>query len=171
MLRLQSKNPRNNYSGFGVLVLCGLPLVAQNSASSPQPAVRAGPLCRVASAARTRQPAATPRIWLPHGHSRSLHSIARCRKNRPLSPDPVEQNSVSGAAGNYSIGLNLLGVGYGFPNMSLINAPPDTNLAVGDTQLVEWINSSFAIFNRPPAPQRPAPSIGHTLFMAWRRSR
>jgi hypothetical protein len=39
-------------------------------------------------------------------------------------------------------GLNLLGVGNGFPNYTVPDAPSDVNLAVGDTQVVQWVNVS-----------------------------
>ena len=39
-----------------------------------------------------------------------------------------------------SIGLNLLGVGNGFPGYTVPDAPPDVNLAVGDTQVLQWVN-------------------------------
>ena len=45
-------------------------------------------------------------------------------------------------------GLNLLGVGNGFPGYSVPDAPPDTNMAVGDTQVVEWVNVSYAVFDK-----------------------
>ncbi len=61
--------------------------------------------------------------------------------------DPVEQSSPGGPT-SLSVGLNLLGVGTGFPGYSVPDAPPDTNAAVGDTQVVEWVNVSFAIFNK-----------------------
>lgn len=44
-----------------------------------------------------------------------------------------------------SIGLNLLGVGNGFPGYTVPDAPPDVNLAVGDTQVLQWVNVSYAV--------------------------
>ncbi len=45
-------------------------------------------------------------------------------------------------------GLNVLGLGNGFPGFSVTVAPPDTNAAVGATQVVETVNLSFAVFNK-----------------------
>ena len=63
-------------------------------------------------------------------------------------PDGALQTSTTGPAVATSSGLNFAGVGngdYGFvPNA----APPDTNGAVGATQYVQWVNSSFAVFNK-----------------------
>jgi hypothetical protein len=68
---------------------------------------------------------------------------------RPAAPvvDRVEQNTAGGSA-NYTIGINVLGVGTGFPNYTVPDAPPDTNMAVGDTQLVQWVNVSYAVFDK-----------------------
>ena len=46
------------------------------------------------------------------------------------------------------VGLNLLGVGNGFPGYSVPDAPTDVNLAVGDTQVLQWVNVSYAIFDK-----------------------
>ena len=52
-----------------------------------------------------------------------------------------------------TIGLSFEGVG----NTSFLNcpsvalqevAPPDTNAAVGDTQVVEWVNTCYAVFDK-----------------------
>src|ERR1017187_3414521 len=61
--------------------------------------------------------------------------------------DRVEQKTTNGAV-NYSIGLNFLGVGNGFPGYTVPDAPPDTNIAVGDTQIVEWVNVSWEVFDK-----------------------
>ncbi|MHB8653914.1 MAG: hypothetical protein ACYDA9_08560 [Terriglobia bacterium] len=62
-------------------------------------------------------------------------------------PDPVLQNT-AGPLVSTTAGLNFAGVGngdYGFvPNA----APPDTNGAVGATQFVQWVNESFAVFDK-----------------------
>src|SRR6266581_9099642 len=62
-------------------------------------------------------------------------------------PDPVVQAS-AGPLVVVNSGLSFAGVGngnYGFvPNA----APPDTNGAVGATQYVQWVNESFAVFDK-----------------------
>ena len=52
-----------------------------------------------------------------------------------------------------NIGLSFEGVGNtGFLNCPSVAgqevAPPDTNAAVGDTQVVEWVNTCYAVFNK-----------------------
>jgi hypothetical protein len=71
----------------------------------------------------------------------------------PLGPgtsqqDPVVQTASGPLVSTSPGGLSFAGVGdgdYGFvPNA----APPDTNGAVGATQYVQWVNESFAVFDK-----------------------
>ncbi|HEX3280456.1 MAG TPA: hypothetical protein VHR36_04435, partial [Pyrinomonadaceae bacterium] len=64
-----------------------------------------------------------------------------------LSPDGALQSS-PGPAHPVTIGLNKEGIGDGFPNFQVQNAPPDTSGAVGKTQFVQWVNTSFAVFDK-----------------------
>jgi hypothetical protein len=61
--------------------------------------------------------------------------------------DSALQTSV-GSSVSATTGLNLLGLGNGFPNYAVFYAPSDVNLAVGDTQVVQWVNISYAVFNK-----------------------
>jgi hypothetical protein len=72
---------------------------------------------------------------------------AAAQSGRRPPKEGALQTSI-GAPVNAAIGLNLLGVGKGFPAYSVPDAPPDVNLAVGDTQVVQWVNVSYAIFNK-----------------------
>ncbi|HJS98146.1 MAG TPA: hypothetical protein VJ756_03580 [Terriglobales bacterium] len=47
-----------------------------------------------------------------------------------------------------TVGVNVLGVGVGFFGYQVPDAPTDVNLAVGDTQVVQWVNVSFAVFDK-----------------------
>ena len=82
-------------------------------------------------------------------------------------PDPVVQSSALPNLGVTS-GLNFAGVGdgdYGFtPNA----APPDTNGAVGATQYVQWVNESFAVFDKATgAIAAGFPKTGNTLWTGF----
>jgi len=57
------------------------------------------------------------------------------------------------------------GVGQGAFGFTPNAAPPDTNGAVGDTQFVEWVNESFAVFSKAGA-LLAGPTAGNTLFQA-----
>ena len=65
--------------------------------------------------------------------------------------DRVEQNT-AGSSANYSVGINVLGLGNGFPNFTMRVAPPDTDMAVGDTQLIEYVNLSWEVFDKSGNP-------------------
>ena len=85
----------------------------------------------------------------------------------PNTPDPVVQTSVLPTAGT-TAGLNFAGVGdgdYGFtPNA----APPDTNGAVGATQYVQWVNESFAVFDKTTGAIAPGfPKAGNTVWTGF----
>jgi hypothetical protein len=58
--------------------------------------------------------------------------------------DAVEQNFLPSRPA-YTVGADILGVGNGFPNYTVPDAPPDTNMAVGDTQIVQWVNVSYTV--------------------------
>jgi hypothetical protein len=76
----------------------------------------------------------------------------------------AEQSSLLGPAANYTIGANILGVGNGFPGYSVPDAPPDTTMAVGDTQIVQWVNVSYTVCSKT-APYTCGPAIeGNTLW-------
>ncbi len=60
--------------------------------------------------------------------------------------DPVAQNSPQPATIPVDE-LNWLGVGTGFFGYSVPDAPTDGNLSIGDTQIVQWVNVSFAVFD------------------------
>ncbi len=77
--------------------------------------------------------------------------------------DPVEQNSAAAPA-SYSLGLNVLGIGNGFPNFSVPVAPPDANIAVGDTQIVEWVNLNYAVFDKATGSPLTGAVLGNLLW-------
>jgi hypothetical protein len=65
--------------------------------------------------------------------------------------DRVEQNT-AGSSANYLIGINVLGLGNGFPGFTMRVAPPDTDMAVGDTQIIEYVNLSWEVFDKSGNP-------------------
>ena len=61
------------------------------------------------------------------------------------------------------VSFDGLGVGGGYtPNA----APPDTNGAVGATQYVQWVNESFAVYDKTSGARLYGPAAGNTLFQA-----
>ncbi|HEV2202754.1 MAG TPA: hypothetical protein VGR73_23290 [Bryobacteraceae bacterium] len=96
------------------------------------------------------------------------HETPLFRLHGPVSgqSDPVVQTSAGPLVGT-TVGLNFAGVGdgdYGFtPNA----APPDTNGAVGATQYVQWVNESFAIFDKTTGAKLLGPVAGNSLWSGF----
>lgn len=61
--------------------------------------------------------------------------------------DPVEGAYITTST-TVTSGLNFEGLGNGFPRFSMNSAPTDTNGAVGATQVVDWVNESFEVFDK-----------------------
>ena len=82
------------------------------------------------------------------------------------APDSALQTSVGPSVGTVA-GLSFAGVGngdYGFvPNA----APPDTEGTVGATQYVQWVNESFAVFNKTTGALVLGPVAGNTLWSGF----
>src|ERR1051325_347756 len=83
-------------------------------------------------------------------HVSPIHPLPQNPASAPVS-DPVLQSSLGPAAGT-SAANNFDGVGVGFVGpaggFSPDAAPPDTNGAVGATQYVQWVNESYAVFDK-----------------------
>ena len=84
--------------------------------------------------------------------------------------DPVVQSS-AGPAVATTAGLGFDGVGNGFVgpqgSFAVNAAPPDTNGAVGATQYVQWVNTSFAVFNKSTGAVVYGPAAGNTLWTGF----
>ncbi|MGC2022854.1 MAG: hypothetical protein WA654_17465 [Candidatus Sulfotelmatobacter sp.] len=87
------------------------------------------------------------------------------RATRP-APDSAlqgsDQTTLNPALSTLSTnsGLNILGVGNGFPGYNTQAVVPDSNVAVGTTQVVQFVNESFAVFNKSNGTAEPYPSTG-----------
>jgi len=64
------------------------------------------------------------------------------------SDTAVQTEALPQSSASLGIKLNFLGVGKGFPNMIVSSDPPDTEMSVGGQQIVQWVNTSFAIFDK-----------------------
>jgi hypothetical protein len=87
-------------------------------------------------------------------------------KNNPPAADGALQSS-PGPLVSATLGLNLLGVGNGFPGYSVPDAPPDVNLAVGDTQVVQWVNVSYAVFDKTTGAVVAGPILGNAFWSGF----
>src|SRR6267142_5115619 len=88
--------------------------------------------------------------------------------NIPDFKDPVLQHTTAGLAPTLAAptasGVNVDGLGNASLGFTVNSAPPDTNGAVGATQYVQWVNSSFAVFNKSTGAKVSGPTAGNTLF-------
>ena len=143
------------------LWLCGLPLSAQ--VDSPKMTFNQ-PVAFAVS------PPLRELVNLPRRSPYGLNGEEPVRhvnfhSNRGLGSytDPVEQSS-PGSPSNISIGLSVLGVGRdptnGYPGR------PDTNAAVGDTQVVEWVNIRYAVYNKRTGVEELGPVEGNLLWQS-----
>ncbi len=81
--------------------------------------------------------------------------------------DPVVQSSAVTRVAT-TAGKNIAGVGNGDYGFAPDAAPPDTNGAVGATQYVQWVNESFAVFNKASgAIATGFPKTGNTLWAGF----
>jgi len=84
----------------------------------------------------------------------------------PLEEDPVRQASTVGVM-TPTPTLNFEGLGNGEYGFSITGAPPDTEGAIGATQYVQWVNTSFAIFNKSTGALIAGPTAGNTLWSGF----
>ena len=73
-----------------------------------------------------------------------------------------------------AVGFNLLGVGIGFHGYSVPDAPTDSNGVSGDwpgnqsnAQVVEWVNVSYAVFNKATGAYIAGPILGNALWAGF----
>jgi len=83
----------------------------------------------------------SPRVLdiLPTGHDQPVHYTQA--PDEALQEQSLPQVSAT-------LGLNFDGLGLGFSGFGICCAPPDTEGVVGATQYVQWVNLSFAVFNK-----------------------
>ena len=80
--------------------------------------------------------------------------------------DPVLQSTV-GTSSDITPGSNFAGVGEGDYGFTDLYAPPDTNGSVGATQYVQWVNVSFAVFDKTSHELLYGPALGKTLWSGF----
>jgi hypothetical protein len=90
-------------------------------------------------------------------------------RGRGVHADPVIQ-SAPGVAAAPTLGAGFDGIGQGFSGpqgtFTVTGAPPDTNAAVGSTQVVEIVNTAFAVFSKTGTVQY-GPAATNTLFSGF----
>ncbi len=79
-----------------------------------------------------------------------------------LPEDPIRQRTVLPSTA--IVGLSFEGLGQGEYGFGVTFAPPDTNGAVGALQYVQWVNTSFAIFDKATGALLAPPMPGSILW-------
>lgn len=84
-------------------------------------------------------------------------------------PDSVRQQTVAQSPSSLAptANLNFDGIGQGVFGFNVGVAPPDTNGAVGSTQYVQWVNLSFAVFNKSNGALIKGPVAGNSLWQGF----
>jgi hypothetical protein len=85
-------------------------------------------------------------------------------QNSPMQAFADASVSSSLATLSTNSGRNILGLGGGFPGYSIQAVVPDTNGAAGPTQFVQFVNDSFAVFNKSDGSLAYGPAGGNTLW-------
>src|SRR6201984_597481 len=85
----------------------------------------------------------------------------------PLQEDPVRQRTAAVVPFTPVVGTSFEGLGAGQYGFSITGAPPDTNGAVGATQYVQWVNTSFAVFNKTTGALVAGPTPGNALWSGF----
>ena len=108
-----------------------------------------------------------------YGGTAHVHDVKRIPNidSPGFTLDSAAQTApISGAAAT-TTGLGFDGVGNGFSGpagaFTVNSAPPDTTGAVGATQYVQWVNSSFAVFDKATGNPVYGPAAGNTLWKGF----
>jgi len=138
------------------LLVCSLPLAAQDQVKHPV-AFAVSP--RLGDLAQQPQ---TPQYGFHEANP--VRRVPKRFAGEGQVVDRVEQSSIDVPEASYSVIASFLGVGNGFPNYSVPDAPPDTNMAVGDTQIVQWVNTSYTVCSKTSPYTCGASIEGNTLW-------
>jgi hypothetical protein len=105
---------------------------------------------------------------LPGNSPYTLETAHNVRQHANVHPsttqqyDPVEQDFL-GADATITAGLSLLGL----DNAQACSCqPPDTNAAVGDNQVVEWVNVAYAVYDKNTGNMEAGPIAANLIWQS-----
>lgn len=139
---------------FAVLILGSTTLFAAHPEVSGSDSARSDKVKNMPETGYTNEYQKEKPLRLPHG--------ILGNQNRPDGAVQTEVLPLAAA----TLGLSFAGVGDGDYGFVPDSAPPDTNGAVGATQYVQWVNESFAIFDKATGSLVKGPVAGNQLFQA-----
>jgi hypothetical protein len=161
MYKQSSATARRSALAASLLLLFALPLLAQSGPTTVRRNVHhdvsppLSEMIRHAPPPSLTRRAVEPmrRIPLPPGLEQ-------------LQEDPVLQTATV-APPTPPVLQSFEGLGNGQYGFSVTGAPPDTNGTVGATQYVQWVNTSFAIFNKSNGALISGPTAGNTIWSGF----
>jgi hypothetical protein len=110
--------------------------------------------------------------WITSAHTGNETSAPPRREFSNGSRDSLQPASAALALDTASLaistnsGINILGVGSGFPDFSIQADIAVANGAAGPTQFVQFVNESFAVFNKSTGGLEYGPADGDTLWQS-----
>jgi len=100
-------------------------------------------------------------------HVRELRAIPLLESHGNVVDPVVQSSPLASPLAATTPHLDIPGVGQGDYGFSPNAAPPDTNGAVGATQYVQWVNESFAVFDKATGAKLFGPAAGNTLWTGF----
>jgi List-Bact-rpt repeat protein len=92
--------------------------------------------------------------------------VAQRVKDSVLQESAESNLSAGQVALTTNAGVDILGLGTGFTGYTIQAVVPDSNGAVGATQYVQFVNESFAVFNKSNGSLAYGPANGDTLWQS-----
>ena len=95
-----------------------------------------------------------------------LHKISDDAEQPALVQDAVAQTSITDAL-LPTVRINVLGIGIGFHGYEIPDAPSEANLSAGDTQVVQFVNVQYAVFDKNTGNALTGPINSSTLWQGF----
>jgi hypothetical protein len=178
-------------SALSVTALCGLPAAAQQAATQPQVLRNAvvnepshfdvsAPLAALVATASVQQGVRAmhapmmPKLQQLTSAPLSLGAGAAIAVQPLVSNPLVSAPLISATKGLGFEGVGQVGGFYGTPAGNFCPSlsggavvPPDTNAAVGDTQVVQWVNLCYAVFDKSSGALIAGPFAGTNFWAGF----
>lgn len=158
----------NNAAVIVLSVLLLSPCVSWSAVEVIQEAAHdvSPPLRTIPTEALNAAEAARPPREIPLGRLPAPPLAGRAGVAGSGAPQSFAASLISATAG-----WNFDGVGAGFSGpqgaFAVTGVPPDPNGAAGDTQYVQWVNTSFAVFSKDTGAVVYGPAPGNSLWLGF----
>ena len=145
------------------------PEVAHDTSPSLSDMIRAtGALTAPLSLVATPEPKSITRAKPPRQAQDPLLGLAVSARAGVKAPATVTITQTTFSPNGVSNGYTgFAGLGAGQYNFSMSGTPPDTNMAVGSKQVVQWVNSQYAVFDKATGALVSGPFNGNVLWSGF----